>query len=58
MKHALLAAWLVLLCFTSSMAAERIRIATAAKDAKPEQFIDTRFLDNLEKRGLLKELYR
>ena len=26
MKHALAAAWLVLLCFTSSMAAERIRI--------------------------------
>ena len=30
----------------------------AAKEAKPEQFIDTRFLDNLEKSGLLKELYR
>jgi ABC-type nitrate/sulfonate/bicarbonate transport system substrate-binding protein len=30
----------------------------AAKDAKPEQFIDTRFLDNLEKGGLLRELYR
>ena len=30
----------------------------AAKDAKPEQFIDTRFLDNIEKSGLLKELYR
>ena len=30
----------------------------AAKDAKPEQFIDTRYLDNLEKSGLLKELYR
>jgi ABC-type nitrate/sulfonate/bicarbonate transport system substrate-binding protein len=30
----------------------------AAKDAKPEQFIDTRFLDKLEKSGLLKELYR
>lgn len=29
-----------------------------AKEAKPEQFIDTRFLDNLEKSGLLKELYR
>jgi len=29
-----------------------------AKGAKPEQFIDTRFLDNLEKSGLLKELYR
>lgn len=30
----------------------------AAKSAKPEQFIETRFLDNLEKGGLLKELYR
>jgi ABC-type nitrate/sulfonate/bicarbonate transport system substrate-binding protein len=30
----------------------------AAKEAKPEQFIETRFLDNLEKSGLLKELYR
>ena len=30
----------------------------AAKDAKPEQFIDTRFLDHLEQSGLLKELYR
>ena len=30
----------------------------AAKDAKPEQFIDTRYLDRLEKSGLLKELYR
>jgi ABC-type nitrate/sulfonate/bicarbonate transport system substrate-binding protein len=30
----------------------------AAKNAKPEQFIETRFLDNLEKGGLLKELYR
>jgi ABC-type nitrate/sulfonate/bicarbonate transport system substrate-binding protein len=30
----------------------------AAKTAKPEQFIDFRFLDNLEKSGLLKELYR
>jgi hypothetical protein len=29
----------------------------AAKNAKPEQFIDHRFLDNLEKSGLLKELY-
>ncbi|TAK07091.1 ABC transporter substrate-binding protein [bacterium] len=29
-----------------------------AKSAKPEQFIDLRFLDNLEKGGLLKELYR
>lgn len=30
----------------------------AAKTAKPEQFIDLRFLDNLEKGDLLKELYR
>jgi ABC-type nitrate/sulfonate/bicarbonate transport system substrate-binding protein len=29
----------------------------AAKGAKPEQFIDHRFLDNLDKSGLLKELY-
>jgi NitT/TauT family transport system substrate-binding protein len=29
----------------------------AAKNAKPEQFVDLRFLDNLEKSGLLKELY-
>ncbi len=29
----------------------------AARTAKPEQFIDHRFLDNLEKSGLLKELY-
>jgi ABC-type nitrate/sulfonate/bicarbonate transport system substrate-binding protein len=30
----------------------------AAKDAKPEQFIDIQFLDRLEQSGLLKELYR
>ncbi|MGH7768243.1 MAG: ABC transporter substrate-binding protein [Candidatus Binatia bacterium] len=30
----------------------------AAKNVKPEQFIEHRFLDNLEKGGLLKELYR
>ncbi|HEU5463481.1 MAG TPA: ABC transporter substrate-binding protein [Candidatus Binatia bacterium] len=30
----------------------------AARDAKPEQFIETRYLDNLEKSGLLRELYR
>jgi NitT/TauT family transport system substrate-binding protein len=29
----------------------------AAKNAKPEQFVDLRFLDMLEKSGLLKELY-
>ena len=30
----------------------------SAKEAKAEQFIDFRFLENLEKSGLLKELYR
>ena len=30
----------------------------AAKNAKPEQFVDLRFLDALEKSGLLKELYQ
>ncbi len=30
----------------------------AAKGVKPEQFIDTHFLDRLEQGGLLKELYR
>ena len=30
----------------------------AAKNARPEQFIDFHFLDTLEKSGLLKELYR
>lgn len=29
-----------------------------ARNAKPEQFIDTRFLDKLEKSGLLQDLYR
>ncbi|MGH7875795.1 MAG: ABC transporter substrate-binding protein [Candidatus Binatia bacterium] len=29
----------------------------AAKNAKPEQFVDHRFLDTLEKSGLMKELY-
>jgi NitT/TauT family transport system substrate-binding protein len=29
----------------------------SARTAKPEQFVDARFLDNLEKSGLLKELY-
>jgi NitT/TauT family transport system substrate-binding protein len=29
----------------------------AAKNAKPEQFVDRRFLDQLEKSGLMKELY-
>jgi NitT/TauT family transport system substrate-binding protein len=30
----------------------------AANHAKPEQFIDSQFIDNIEKSGLLKELYR
>ena len=34
------------------------RTVPAAKEAKPEQFIDMRFLESLEKSGLLKELYR
>ncbi len=34
-----------------------VKTLPAAKDAKPEVFIDTRFLDKLEKSGLLKELY-
>ena len=29
----------------------------AAKNAKPEQFVDHRFLDSLDKSGLMKELY-
>lgn len=34
------------------------RTVPAAKNAKPEQFVDLRFLDRLEKSGLLKELYK
>src|SRR5918999_1840508 len=34
------------------------RTVPAAKNAKPEQFVDLRFLDRIEKSGLLKELYR
>lgn len=34
------------------------KTVAAAKDAKPEQFIDMKYLDRLEKSGLLKELYR
>jgi NitT/TauT family transport system substrate-binding protein len=34
------------------------RTVPAAKSAKPEQFVDMRFLDRLEKSGLLKELYK
>jgi NitT/TauT family transport system substrate-binding protein len=34
------------------------RTIPAARNAKPDQFVDTRFLDKLEKSGLLKELYK
>jgi NitT/TauT family transport system substrate-binding protein len=34
------------------------RTVPAAKTAKPEQFVDLRFLDRIEKTGLLKELYK
>ncbi|MGH7197948.1 MAG: ABC transporter substrate-binding protein [Candidatus Omnitrophota bacterium] len=34
------------------------KTSPAAKSAKPEQFIDYRFLDGLDESGLLKELYR
>jgi len=34
------------------------RTLLAAKSAKPEQFVDFRFLDRIEKSGLLKELYK
>ena len=34
------------------------RTVPAAKSAKPEQFVDMRFLDKLEKSGLLNELYK
>jgi ABC-type nitrate/sulfonate/bicarbonate transport system substrate-binding protein len=34
-----------------------VKTVPAAKNAKPEQFVDHRFLDTLEKGGLLKELY-
>jgi hypothetical protein len=34
------------------------RTVPAAKNAKPEQFVDLRFLDRIEKSGLLKELYK
>ena len=33
------------------------KTVSAAKNAKPEHFVDHRFLDNLDKGGLLKELY-
>ena len=34
------------------------RTIPAAKNAKPEQFVNLRFLDKIEKSGLLKDLYR
>ncbi len=34
-----------------------VKTVPAAKKAKPEQFVDIRFLENLEKSGLIKELY-
>lgn len=34
------------------------RTVPAAKGAKPEQFVDLRFLDRIEKSGILKELYK
>lgn len=34
------------------------RTVPAAKNAKPEQFVDLRFLERLEKSGILKELYK
>ena len=34
------------------------RTVPAAKNAKPEQFVDLSFLDRIEKSGLLKELYK
>lgn len=34
------------------------RSVPAAKNAKPEQFVDLRFLDRIEKSGILKELYK
>jgi hypothetical protein len=38
--------------------ADLAKTVPAAKDAKPEQFIDMQFVDRLEQSGLLKELYR
>jgi NitT/TauT family transport system substrate-binding protein len=35
-----------------------VKTLPAAKEAKPEQFIDMRYLDRLEKSGLLNDLYR
>jgi ABC-type nitrate/sulfonate/bicarbonate transport system substrate-binding protein len=34
-----------------------VKTVPAAKNSKPEQFVDMRFLDTLEKGGLMKELY-
>lgn len=38
--------------------ADLTKTVPAAKDVKPERFIDMHFLDRLEQSGLLKELYR
>ena len=35
-----------------------VKTVPAAKNAKPEQFVDLKFLDAVEKSGLLKELYQ
>jgi NitT/TauT family transport system substrate-binding protein len=35
-----------------------VKTVPAARNAKPEQFVDMRFLETLEKGGLLKELYQ
>ena len=37
---------------------EVVKTIPAAKNAKPEQFVNLRFLDKLEKSGLLNELYK
>ncbi|HEX9144642.1 MAG TPA: hypothetical protein VGA09_10250, partial [Candidatus Binatia bacterium] len=34
------------------------RTVPAARNARPDQFVDTRFLDKLENSGLLRELYK
>jgi ABC-type nitrate/sulfonate/bicarbonate transport system substrate-binding protein len=40
-----------------NMLEDLAKTVPAAKNVKPEQFVDRRFLDNLEKSGLMKELY-
>ena len=34
------------------------RSVPAAKNARPEQFVDMQFLDRVEKSGLLRDLYK